>query len=292
MNILDLVSRAPTPEPFSEGEKIPWDEPGFSERMLAEHLTQDHDAASRRAEVIDAQVAWIHGAFLGGRPSRVLDLGCGPGLYTSRLARLGHTCHGIDISPASIRHAEAEAERAGLACTYALADARTAGIDAGHFDLAMMLFGELNTFRRADAALLLRRMHEALAGDGRLLLEPHTFEAVRDLGERPPRWHSCERGLFSDRPYVCLEEESWQEELAIATQRWFVVDAETADVTRHAASLCAYTEDDYRTIVGEAGFQDVRLAQSLDGPGASGAADGAAEALCVVTARRGREVTR
>lgn len=33
-----------------------------------------------------------------GNPTRILDLGCGPGLYTSRLARLGHCCVGIDFS--------------------------------------------------------------------------------------------------------------------------------------------------------------------------------------------------
>ncbi|EBO1314042.1 class I SAM-dependent methyltransferase, partial [Salmonella enterica] len=28
--------------------KIPWDEPAFSQRMLENHLSQDHDWASRR----------------------------------------------------------------------------------------------------------------------------------------------------------------------------------------------------------------------------------------------------
>jgi predicted TPR repeat methyltransferase len=42
---------------------------------------------------------------LQSEPQRILDLGCGPGLYTQRLASLGHTCVGIDISPASIAYA-------------------------------------------------------------------------------------------------------------------------------------------------------------------------------------------
>jgi len=33
--------------------KIPWDDPDFSRRMLAEHLSQEHDMASRRVEWID-----------------------------------------------------------------------------------------------------------------------------------------------------------------------------------------------------------------------------------------------
>ncbi|EIQ8028342.1 class I SAM-dependent methyltransferase, partial [Salmonella enterica subsp. enterica serovar Newport] len=31
--------------------KIPWDEPAFSQRMLENHLSQDHDWASRRLTV-------------------------------------------------------------------------------------------------------------------------------------------------------------------------------------------------------------------------------------------------
>ena len=48
MSLRDMVDRAPVPIPWDEGYTIPWDDPGFSERMLAEHLTQEHDAAALR----------------------------------------------------------------------------------------------------------------------------------------------------------------------------------------------------------------------------------------------------
>ena len=87
MDLQELLKREP-PKPWSHGGKIPWHEPGFSERMLREHLSQDHDLASRRSAKIDAQVEWLSQEILPDRAS-VLDLGCGPGLYTSRLASLG-----------------------------------------------------------------------------------------------------------------------------------------------------------------------------------------------------------
>ena len=86
--------------------------------MLKEHLSQEHDAASRRAAIIDGQVAWIHDHLLQGNPTRILDLCCGPGLYANRLARLGHRCVGIDFSPASIAYARERSEAGGLSCTY------------------------------------------------------------------------------------------------------------------------------------------------------------------------------
>ena len=111
MNLSDIVKHPSKPVPWAEGENIPWHDPAFSERMLAEHLTQDHDLASRRKETIDKHVQWIHNELLGKQPMRILDLGCGPGLYTSRLAALGHECVGIDYSPASIQYAEKHAKR-------------------------------------------------------------------------------------------------------------------------------------------------------------------------------------
>ena len=90
MTLLDLASRAIPALPWHEGDNIPWDDPAFSVRMLREHLAQSHDAASRRAITINRQVDWLHRGVLDARPVAILDLGCGPGLYTSRLARLGH----------------------------------------------------------------------------------------------------------------------------------------------------------------------------------------------------------
>ena len=102
MNLIDLINRTSNPEPWSEGDNIPWNDPGFSQRMLKEHLSQDHDAASRKFERIGQHVHWIHHNALDGKPGKLLDLGCGPGLYANRLAKLGHECIGIDFSPASI----------------------------------------------------------------------------------------------------------------------------------------------------------------------------------------------
>lgn len=165
VNIDDLIHRN-APEPWAGETKIPWGDPGFSERMLREHLSQEHDAASRRFTTIDRQVAWIHSVVLEGVGGRILDLGCGPGLYTSRLARRGHDCVGIDLSPASIAHAEACALAEGLDCEYRCGDLREVEWGSG-FAAILLLFGEFNTFAPHEADRLLRRAHAALASGRR-----------------------------------------------------------------------------------------------------------------------------
>ncbi len=111
--------------------------------MLKEHLSQEHDAASRRFEIIDGNVGWIHRQILAGKPSKILDLGCGPGLYCSRLAALGHRSWGVDFSPASIDFAKKDAEQKNQACQYTLGDIRQVDFGQG-YDLVMLIFGEFN----------------------------------------------------------------------------------------------------------------------------------------------------
>jgi len=264
MELLDVVERLSNPAPWSEVDKIPWDDPDFSERMLREHLSQQHDSASRRFETIDLQVAWIHSTVLGGVPTRVLDLGCGPGLYASRLARLGYTCQGIDFSPASIVYAEATSQREGLACSYQHADLRHAGYGSG-FGLTMLIFGEFNAFRPADARTILSKAYTALAPGGRLLLEPHTFDIVREIGLAPASWYSSPAGLFSDLPHIVITDNTWREEESVAVTRHYVVDAATGEVTRHGQSLQAYTDEEYRSLLAECGFVNVEMLPSLTG---------------------------
>ncbi len=264
MRLSDIVTRPAHAAPWSEGDNIPWHEPGFSARMLREHLSQEHDAASRRFDRIDRHVAWLHHQVLGERPTRILDLGCGPGLYSSRLARLGHTCLGIDYSPASIAYAEEEARRDNLACTFRLDDIRRADYGAGH-GAAMLLYGEFNVFRPSDIGAILRRTHGALAPGGILILEVSTFESIRQQGLEGRSWYSASQGLFSERPHLYLQESHWDEAMAVATMRYYVVDAATAEVTLHAQTLQAYTEQGYRDVLAEHGFVGIQTYPSLTG---------------------------
>jgi SAM-dependent methyltransferase len=270
VRLTDIVNRTPSPRPWEEGDKIPWNDPDFSRRMLAFHVGQDHDAASRRAEIIDRHVDWIHNTVLGGRLSRVLDLGCGPGLYTERMARLGHVCTGVDFGPASIAYARERAAADGLTCTYYEADIRTlAELPLQPVDLVMLIYGEFNVFRREDALRILASARRLLQPGGQLLLEPHTFELVQKVGASPATWYSSSSGLFSERPHLVLEEKLWDAKAAVAIERYYIVDTATGEVTRHASSMQAYTPEGYAALLAEAGFGAPRWYASLagdDGP--------------------------
>lgn len=280
MRLIDIIRRQSAPKPWAEGEKIPWNDPEFSRRMLDEHLSQEHDAASRRFGIIDEHVGWIHHHVLKGNPTRILDLGCGPGLYTNRLAGLGHHCVGIDFSPASIAYAAEQAREAGLDCRYLQQDIRTVDYGDG-YGLIMLIFGEFNVFRPAEAKGILEKAYRALHPDGLLLLEPHSFGKVVDVGMQPSSWYSAERGLFSDEPHMLLQESFWDAEDNVAIQRYYVIDAASGKVAFSSSSMQAYTNEEYRSLLAGCGFRDAVFYPSL-----SGSTGGPESGLMAVLSRR------
>jgi SAM-dependent methyltransferase len=261
MNLSDIIHRNMDLKPWQEGERIPWDDPAFSRRILQEHLAQAHEAASRRKVTIKKQVDWIHRYVLDGKTTHILDLGCGPGLYAAPFTKLGHTYIGIDFSPACIEYA---LENAPAGCAYHLADVRNAEYGSGH-GLVLFIFGALNIVPTQDARTILEKVYAALEPGGRILLEVSSPEAVDQIGNQPSMWYSAEAGLFSDQPHLCLMENFWDDERAIATERFYILDAASGLVTHHAASTVAYTEEQLGVMLEQAGFRNIAFHPSLTG---------------------------
>ncbi len=78
------------PKPFSINSVAElWTNEHTAQQMLQYHLNEEVAMASRTREVIDSSVAWLQSRFKLGSDTSVADFGCGPGLYTSRFAKLG-----------------------------------------------------------------------------------------------------------------------------------------------------------------------------------------------------------
>jgi hypothetical protein len=60
-------------------------------------------------------------------------------------------------------------------------------------------------------------------------------------------------------------ENFWDQERHVATTRYFIVDAETSDVTLHASSMVGYTRENLEQMLSEVGFRDVVFYESLSG---------------------------
>lgn len=264
LDIRQIIDRQMNPTRMRDHGIIPWDDPDVSRRMLREHLSQRFDAASRRTSIIKKHVNWIHQFVLSKQPSSILDLGCGPGLYSFRLAELGHRCVGIDYSPASIEYARSKAIEKKFNCSFRLEDIRK--VEFGiNFDLVMLVFSEFNTFEPGEAAQMLSRSFQALKPGGKILLEVPSFDAVEQLGNQPSVWYTEKVGIFSDKPYLCLTESFWNDVDSIAIERYYVIHNHTSAVDMFLNTTHAYEEAQYINFLEEAGFSNIKFHSSLTG---------------------------
>jgi SAM-dependent methyltransferase len=193
----------PWPAPFDAATELDWGQPEFARRLLREHLDQSHDGASRRRTVIDGHVRRLK-RLLPAPPARILDAGCGPGLYAVPLAGLGHHVTGIDVSAEALRHARGLARNTRIRGTarFVRADLRDVRLPAGGFDAALLVYFVLEAFPRAGQPAVLAGIAAALAPDGILIAE------MRLRPPQPPGrldwWDVVPHSLLSDRRHVLL----------------------------------------------------------------------------------------
>lgn len=80
----------------------------------------------------------------GSSPRSALDVACGTGIVTFRLAQRGYApLVGVDLSPAMIAIARTKAAAKNLPITFVVQNAAHLDLD-GHFDLVVSLFDSLN----------------------------------------------------------------------------------------------------------------------------------------------------
>ncbi len=258
MQLKEIADRR-LPVAWEGKSKIPWNDPEFSARMLREHLNQEHAQASRPLATIQRQIDFLEDKVLDGSGARVLDLGCGPGLYCKALADRGHRCTGVDFSPASIEYAVSQDGQS----EYVLEDVRE--FDPGNgYDLVIMTFGEFNAFNPEDGLLLIQKMRDAIWPGGTVVLEVHAELAVRNIGNSPPSWRALASSVFSDHPHIWFSENFFDEEALTAITRHFVLN-ESGDIDEYINTLQGYRRHDYITLLQHNGFRRIMMEESKTG---------------------------
>ena len=161
----DLERSIARPAAFAPHDAPFWDDPHIARQMLAAHLDPATDAASRRPDTIARTVEHLRGALGLRRGDRLLDLGCGPGLYATAFARHGVLVHGIDLSSLSIDHAMGAARDAALPIEYRVGD-YTAEPLGGPYEAAVMIYLDFGVLPDEARDRLLDAVRTALIPGG------------------------------------------------------------------------------------------------------------------------------
>ena len=198
-NLLERHDKRPEPFSVYTAREL-WADEHTSAKMLEYHLNGEIDVSSRRTDFIDESVAWMTTRFKLSADSRIIDFGCGPGLYTSRFARLGAQVTGVDFSPRSIVYAGEQARLEGLSIDYIEADYLEFE-PSGTYDLITMIMCDFCALGPDQRGAVLARFREHLSPDGRAVLDVYSLEGYAERKETA----ICERnlmdGFWSAEPY-------------------------------------------------------------------------------------------
>jgi len=200
-----------------------WSSPDISEMMLRYHLDGDVDLASRRVEFIERSFDWLTAKFELREGSRIIDLGCGPGLYTNRLARRGAAVTGVDISPRSIEYARAQAAKDDLEIDYRLGDYLEVDLGSG-YDLVTMIMCDFCAFSPEQRARILRRAGDLLAPGGAFLFDVYSEAYYETWDENVAFGAGMMDGFWSAEPYFGFQHTFRYDDEKVALEKYFIVE--------------------------------------------------------------------
>ncbi|TYQ17939.1 UNVERIFIED_CONTAM: methyltransferase family protein [Acetivibrio alkalicellulosi] len=196
----DLLNK---PLPFTPSEKLFWDDPHISKGMLEAHLNPDIDLASRKPETIEKTVKNLIDSMNLKPGDKILDLGCGPGLYCKHFSQLGFKVTGLDYSKRSIEYAKKDALIKALDIEYKYMNYLDMEY-LNEFNAIILIFGDLCVLSNKDRDLLLKKIHKALKPDGYFAFDVSTRIHRSKYGIKN-RWHISDGGFWRPGLHMVLE---------------------------------------------------------------------------------------
>jgi len=219
---LESVNEKPRPFSVYTASEL-WTDEHTSRQMLAFHLDGEIDVSSRRTRFIDNSVHWLKEHFELSESSRVIDFGCGPGLYTSRFARLGAEVIGIDFSSRSIQYARERARRENLEVTYIEADYLDLQ-PKGTFDLVTMIMCDFCALSPAQRGRMLAKFEGLLSDQGRIVLDVYSLRAFADKQEGLVCEKNQLNGFWSANPYFGLVASFKYDDEKVSLDKYTIVE--------------------------------------------------------------------
>ncbi len=223
MNFETIKLYLEKPAPFTSGEALFWDDPHISEQMLTAHLNHNNDLASRRPETIERSVHWLVEILCLHPAARLLDLGCGPGLYAARFAQRGFSVTGIDYSRRSIDYAVEYAQQHDLQIRYRYENYLDLK-DTAQYDAATLIYGDFCTFSPSQRRQLLQNVHRALKPGGYFVLDVTTRRHRQSHGSANG-WYMADGGFWKPGLHLALEQGFDYPEGSIFLDQVIVVEA-------------------------------------------------------------------
>lgn len=173
-----------------------WTDPYISKQMLKYHLDTNNDIASRKLKTIQETCNFI--SDLVPLNSTICDFGCGPGLYTNILQRLGFNVIGVDVSKSSLDYARSQNDKV----KYLNLDYVNDELE-DQIDLAMMIYCDFGALPPGNQIKFLKNLRKSLKPKGIFIFDVFSNKRFNNLKEVETEYNQTD-GFFMEGPAKIL----------------------------------------------------------------------------------------
>jgi SAM-dependent methyltransferase len=182
------------------------------------------------------------------QPVDILDLACGYGRHTNRLAVRGQRMTGVDLEPGFLELASKGAAELGVPVNYQKGDMRSIGFENA-FDVVLLLFTAFGYFADADNQAVLNNIYKALRPGGKFLMDipnrvPFSAQLPAAQVDEVGQDLMINRGTYDEH-----------------TRRWYNRRVVIRNGVRKDKLVFVrlYAEEEIRSLLERAGFDEVKI---------------------------------
>ena len=260
-NELKEINLRPAPFQFYTADEL-WTDEYTSKQMLEYHLNESIDVSSRKKSFIERSVEWIVSHFQVGSNTEIADFGCGPGLYTTRLAERGASVTGIDFSENSLQYAQKVAAEKGLKVNYV--HANYLDFDTtDRFDLIIMIMCDFCVLSPEQRTKLLSKFSSLLKPGGSVLLDVHSLNYFNQREESATYELNQLNGFWSPEDYYCFVNTFKYENEKVLLDKYSIIEESRHRVVYNWFQC--YSEDSLRREFEVNGFKVEELYSDVAG---------------------------
>lgn len=273
--ILKLLSNYPAL--YEKSSNNYWDDGYISKQILKAHLSLNVDSASRNIDFMKRSVKWITSLNDNKSGVKLLDLGCGPGLYAQLFSDYNYEVVGIDFSKRSIDYANSQL-KSDDKITYIYDNYLNINYD-NEFDVIILIYCDYGTLVKEDRLKLLNKAYNALNDNGILIIDGFSTNHLKNFKDKESFAYE-KYGFWSEKPYLVIERFKHYKKTNNILEQYIVIDDEKLNYYNIFNQV--FTKDSLINEFQQAKFDDLSFYDDVAGKELSASSD----TICVVAKKR------
>jgi ubiquinone/menaquinone biosynthesis C-methylase UbiE len=232
-----------------------WDDDHISKGMLEAHLNPNWDAATRNHEFVEKSVAWMNECANPKEYTKLLDIGCGPGIYAEKFYKSGYMVTGMDFSRRSIDYAIENAKRNNFDIRYIYQNYLEMDF-LNEYDIITLIYCDFGALSTMDRQKLLNNVYKALKPNGTFVVDVFATN-FNKFKEEEHHWSYHDGGYWSEKPHACFESFYRYDEDNTLLDQYVVLTKE--DTNCYNIWNHMFTTDELKKDFLDAGFSEIQF---------------------------------